>query len=123
MLLFIDNIFRFSRRATSLGAARPHAERRRLPADAGDRDGPAAGAHHLDRIVGLNKIVNDYRHLLLDLQKVRFDLGLDEYKRGFPTVTASAASVTASDRATTDEQVLDALATLDEILAGRRSQG
>ena len=31
-----------------LGAARPHAERRRLPADAGHRDGRAAGAHHLD---------------------------------------------------------------------------
>ena len=31
-----------------LGAARPHALAGRLPADAGDRDGPAAGAHHLD---------------------------------------------------------------------------
>ena len=31
-----------------LGAARPHAERRGLPADAGHRDGRAAGAHHLD---------------------------------------------------------------------------
>ena len=31
-----------------LGAARPHAERGRLPADARDRDGPAAGADHLD---------------------------------------------------------------------------
>ena len=31
-----------------VGAARPHAERRRLPADAGDRDGSAAGADHLD---------------------------------------------------------------------------
>ena len=31
-----------------LGAARAHAERRRLPADARDRDGAAAGAHHVD---------------------------------------------------------------------------
>ena len=31
-----------------VGAARPHAERGRLPADARDRDGPAPGAHHLD---------------------------------------------------------------------------
>ena len=30
-----------------LGAARPHAERRGLPAHAGHRDGRAAGAHHL----------------------------------------------------------------------------
>ena len=32
-----------------LGAARPHALGRRLPADAADRDGRAAGAHHLDQ--------------------------------------------------------------------------
>ena len=32
----------------SVGAARPHAVRGRLPADARDRDGRAAGAHHLD---------------------------------------------------------------------------
>ena len=36
-------------RLRGLGAARPHAERRRLPADAGDRDGPAPGADHLDQ--------------------------------------------------------------------------
>ena len=33
----------------SVGAARPHAERGRLPADAADRDGRAAGADHLDQ--------------------------------------------------------------------------
>ena len=32
-----------------VGAPRPHPERRRLPADAGHRDGRAAGAHHLDQ--------------------------------------------------------------------------
>ena len=32
----------------SVGAARPHAVGRRLPADAADRDGRAAGAHHVD---------------------------------------------------------------------------
>ena len=31
-----------------VGAARPHAERRRLPADARHRDGPAPGADHVD---------------------------------------------------------------------------
>ena len=33
----------------SVGAAGPHAQRRRLPADAGHRDGRVAGAHHLAR--------------------------------------------------------------------------
>ena len=32
----------------SVRAARPHAERRGLPADAGDGDGRSAGAHHVD---------------------------------------------------------------------------
>ncbi len=35
-------------RLRGLGAARAHALAGRLPAHAGDRDGPAAGAHHLD---------------------------------------------------------------------------
>ena len=35
-------------RLGGLGAARPHAERGRLPADARDRDGAAAGADHVD---------------------------------------------------------------------------
>ena len=35
-------------RLRGLRAARPHAVAGGLPADAGDRDGPAAGAHHLD---------------------------------------------------------------------------
>ena len=36
------------------------------------------------RVVGLNKIMNDYKNLIISIQKVRFDLGLDEYKRGIP---------------------------------------
>ena len=35
-------------RLRSVRAARPHAERRGLPADAGDGDGRPAGAHHVD---------------------------------------------------------------------------
>ena len=36
-------------RLGSVGAARPHAVGGRLPADAAERDGPDAGAHHLDQ--------------------------------------------------------------------------
>jgi hypothetical protein len=46
------------------------------------------------RVVGLNKIINDYRKLLVDMQEVRFNLGFDEYRRGFPPVTGSATGVT-----------------------------
>ena len=48
LLVFIDNIFRFVQAGVrSVGAARPHAQRRGLPAHPGHRDGPAAGAHYL----------------------------------------------------------------------------
>jgi len=49
VLLFIDNIFRFVRpapRSRRLLGRMPSAVR--LPADARHRDGPAAGAHHVD---------------------------------------------------------------------------
>ena len=50
VLLFIDNIFRFTQAGSGgLRAARPHALGRRLSADAGHRDGRAAGADHLDQ--------------------------------------------------------------------------
>ena len=49
VLLFIDNIFRFVQAGSEVSALLgPHAVAGRLPADARVRDGPAAGAHHLD---------------------------------------------------------------------------
>ena len=49
VLLFIDNIFRFTQAGSEVSALLgPPAERGGLPADAGQRDGPAAGADHLD---------------------------------------------------------------------------
>ena len=49
VLLFIDNIFRFVQAGSEVSALLgPHALAGRLPADARDRDGPAAGADHLD---------------------------------------------------------------------------
>jgi len=71
------------------------------------------------RVVGLNKTVNDYRHLLLDVRRCASIWGLDEYKRRFPTATASAPSVSPSDRATTDQQVLDAINTAAGPMLGR----
>ena len=50
VLLFIDNIFRFTQAGSEVSALLGRMpSRRRLPADPGDRDGRAAGAHHLDQ--------------------------------------------------------------------------
>ena len=52
-LLFVDNIFRFSQAGSEVSALLgPDAERRGLPADAGHRDGRAAGADHHRRSDG-----------------------------------------------------------------------
>ena len=49
VLLFIDNIFRFTQAGSEVSTLLGRMpSRRRLPADAGRRDGRAAGAHHLD---------------------------------------------------------------------------
>ena len=49
VLLFIDNIFRFSGRFRSVCAAGSHPERGRLPTHARLGNGRFAGAHHLDQ--------------------------------------------------------------------------
>jgi F-type H+-transporting ATPase subunit beta len=48
VLFFVDNIFRFTQAGLGdVRAAGPHPLGGGLSADAGDRDGPSAGAHHL----------------------------------------------------------------------------
>ena len=50
VLLFIDNIFRFSQAGSEVSALLgPYAVRRWLPAHAGNRDGRPPGAHYLDQ--------------------------------------------------------------------------
>ena len=49
MLLFIDNIFRFTQAGSEVSALLGRMpSRRRLPAEPGDGDGRTAGAHHVD---------------------------------------------------------------------------
>lgn len=63
-------------------------------------------------ILALNPLINDYTGLLLKIQKIRFDLGLDEYKRGKPITKEEA------DRRT-QEQVFEAINTVEEIFRQR----
>ena len=50
VLLFIDNIFRYVQAGSEVSALLgSYAERSGLPADPRRRDGPVAGAHHLDQ--------------------------------------------------------------------------
>src|SRR5437016_3600655 len=57
----------------------------------------------------LKALINDYRDLLLSIQKIKFDLGLDEYKGVIPGVKATAASVMHADGLNIQQQVVEAL--------------
>ena len=49
------------------------------------------------RVFGLNTAINDYKNLLLSIQKIKFDLGLDEFKRGIPGARENTTSVIMPD--------------------------
>ena len=63
----------------------------------------------------LNALINDYRDLLLSIQKIKFDLGLDEYKGVMSGVKATATSVTRPDGVNVQQQVLEAITTVEDI--------
>jgi hypothetical protein len=64
----------------------------------------------------LNTVINDYRELLLSIQKIKFDLGLDEYKGVIPGVKAMATSVTRPD---VEKQVMEAIEDVEDIFRRR----
>jgi hypothetical protein len=67
-------------------------------------------------IVALNTIINDYMDLLVAIQKIKFDLGVDEYKRTIPTLKASDGA-TPPDSAVVQRQVAAAYSGLEQVLA------
>jgi hypothetical protein len=48
-------------------------------------------------IVALNRVIRDYGNLLVTIQDLKFNLGLDEYKRTIPTVSTSDTSLILPD--------------------------
>jgi hypothetical protein len=67
----------------------------------------------------LNSVVNDYRDLLLSIQKIKFDLGLDEYKGVISGVKATATSVTRPDGLKIQQQVFEAIEVVEDIFRRR----
>lgn len=67
----------------------------------------------------LNIVINDYRDLLLCIQKIKFDLGLDEYKGVIPGVKATATSLTRPDDLKIQQQVLEAIEVVEDIFRRR----
>jgi len=67
-----------------------------------------------------NDIVAEYRKVLMDLQKVRFDLGLDEFK-GPTGAVLRGGSVTQTfpDGTSVQKQIFEAVATVEQIFDAR----
>lgn len=70
-------------------------------------------------IMAVNQTVEGYSRMLQDIQKLRFDLGLDEYK-GVIGVKGTQASVTFPDGTHVQKQVFEAATVVDQILNRRR---
>ena len=64
---------------------------------------------------GLNDLINDTRDLLLSIQKMNFDLGLDEFKGVIPGVKATAMSVTRPGGVDIQRQVSEAMRVAEDI--------
>ena len=67
----------------------------------------------------LNSEINDHRDLLLSIQKIKSDLGLDEYKGAIPGVRATATSVTRPDGFKIQQHVFEAVAIVEDIFRRR----
>jgi len=71
-------------------------------------------------LTATNAVFADYSKLLQDIQKVRFDLGLDEYRGVVPTMRGAASSVTLPDGTNIQKQVYEAATTIEDIFNQRK---
>lgn len=76
------------------------------------------------QLTATNAVFNDYRELLLDVQKVRFDLGLDDFKgpmsHQIHHVKAGMMSATLPDGTNVQKQVFEAVTTIEQIFDARK---
>lgn len=69
----------------------------------------------------VNDAVANYRQILLDLQKLRFDLGLDEFKGpvGSTAIRGATQTTTYPDGMSVQKQVFEAVTTIEQIFDAR----
>lgn len=70
----------------------------------------------------VNEAVENYRKILLDIQKLRFDLGLDEFKGPVAgtTIRGALQTTTFPDGMSVQKQVFEAVTTIEQILDARK---
>lgn len=98
-----------------------------------EKDGPDPSQHHASILkvihVGktdaallqaTNAVFTDYSKLLQDLQKMRFDLGMDEYHGPVNTFRGAMSATTLPDGTTVQRQVFEATSAIEGIFEKRK---
>jgi hypothetical protein len=69
-----------------------------------------------------NLVFNDYKTLLLDLQKIRFDLGLDDFRGPVTGMAMKGLSQTTTlpDGSSVQKQIFEAVTTIEQIFEARQ---
>jgi len=68
----------------------------------------------------VNDAVANYQATLMNLQKIRFDLGLDEFKGPVGAIRGTATSVTLPDGTNIQKQVFEAVNIVEQVLNARK---
>jgi hypothetical protein len=66
-----------------------------------------------------NAVFNDYKELLKDIQKMRYDLGLDTFHGVVPLARGVSQTTTLPDGTSIHKQVFEAVTTVEDIFAKR----
>lgn len=67
----------------------------------------------------INDAADGYRQTLLDLQDIRFKLGLDEFKGPVGTMRGAAVTTTYPDGSSVQKQIFEAITTVEKIFDAR----
>ncbi len=67
-----------------------------------------------------NAVFNDYKELLVAIQKIRFDLGLDEFKGPLTHARGATVTTTSPDGTQVQRQVFEAVSTIESIFDRRQ---
>lgn len=71
------------------------------------------------RLSATTQVFSEYSKLLQDIQKMRFDLGLDEYKGIVPSVRGASLGIQLPDGTNVQKTVFEAMTTVDNIFKKR----
>lgn len=68
----------------------------------------------------MGDVFNNYKDVLKDIQKMRFDLGLDEFKGQTTGLRGTSASLTLPDGTMLQKQVIEAVGAMEEVFNRRQ---